>query len=150
MIILIDGRSGAGKTTFAEKLGRDLDMRVLHMDDFYTGWEGLQGGIDAVAGSLLKAGTHGAWSWDWENNCKGSWIELTNEDKYHFILEGVGAASDPIIEQISKITGVKYWALVMVEEDKIRKERALKRDPGYAPFWDLWSQQEENLKYLQK
>lgn len=35
VFIAIDGRCGAGKTTLAEKLSRELDASVIHMDDYY-------------------------------------------------------------------------------------------------------------------
>lgn len=35
VMVAIDGRSGAGKTTLAEKLHDRLDSTVFHMDDFF-------------------------------------------------------------------------------------------------------------------
>lgn len=35
IIISVDGRCGAGKTTLAEMLSRELDAAVIHMDDYY-------------------------------------------------------------------------------------------------------------------
>lgn len=35
ILIAIDGRSAAGKTTLAEELKRELDCTVIHMDDFF-------------------------------------------------------------------------------------------------------------------
>lgn len=35
VLIAIDGRCGAGKTTFAEKLSAELDAPVIHMDHFF-------------------------------------------------------------------------------------------------------------------
>lgn len=35
MLVAIDGRCGAGKTTLAGKLGRELECPVVHMDDFF-------------------------------------------------------------------------------------------------------------------
>ena len=32
-LILVDGRSGSGKSTFAERLARPLDAAVVHSDD---------------------------------------------------------------------------------------------------------------------
>ena len=39
--ILIDGRSGAGKTTFAGLVGEATGFHVIHLDEFYPGWGGL-------------------------------------------------------------------------------------------------------------
>ncbi|MBQ4110131.1 MAG: AAA family ATPase [Clostridia bacterium] len=35
ILIAIDGRCGAGKTTLAEKLGKEFSANVIHMDDFF-------------------------------------------------------------------------------------------------------------------
>ena len=53
-IILVDGRTGSGKTTFAAALQNRLFQkgesapRVIHMDDLYEGWDGLQAGVLVV------------------------------------------------------------------------------------------------------
>ena len=46
LIIGIDGRSGTGKTSLAAQLEQELtaaghSVHVLHLDDFYPGWDGL-------------------------------------------------------------------------------------------------------------
>ncbi len=35
LILAIDGRCGAGKTTIAKKLAREFSCNVIHMDDFF-------------------------------------------------------------------------------------------------------------------
>src|SRR5699024_4108947 len=40
-LVLVDGTSGAGKTTAARDLAAGTGARVLHMDDLYAGWEGM-------------------------------------------------------------------------------------------------------------
>ena len=42
--LLIDGPSGAGKTTLALQIGEALGIPVVHLDDFYPGWGGLAEG----------------------------------------------------------------------------------------------------------
>lgn len=38
--VLVIGKSGSGKSTLSQKLGRKLDLEVLHLDKFYwrSGW----------------------------------------------------------------------------------------------------------------
>jgi len=64
--ILILGRSGSGKTTFSEKLGKTLDCKVVHLDNLFwkPGW--------------VRAFT----STEWENKVQ----ELISEDEW--ILDG--------------------------------------------------------------
>ena len=52
LIIGIDGRSGTGKTSLAAQLEQELtaaghSVHVLHLDDFYPGWDGLFDGVEA-------------------------------------------------------------------------------------------------------
>ncbi|MEN9965743.1 MAG: hypothetical protein RJA60_740 [Actinomycetota bacterium] len=59
-IILVDGRTGSGKTTFAAALQNRLFQkgesapRVIHMDDLYEGWDGLQAGVDYLIRQILS------------------------------------------------------------------------------------------------
>lgn len=57
------------------------------------------------------------------------------------VLEGVGACSAPARE----VLDVSVW--VELPEAQ-RRERALNRDSGFEPYWDMWAQQE--LDYLQR
>jgi uridine kinase len=38
-LIAVDGPSGAGKTRFALRLGKEIDAPVVHTDDLLDGWE---------------------------------------------------------------------------------------------------------------
>ena len=59
-IILIDGRAGSGKSTFAESLQQQLFRdgesapRVIHMDNIFEGWEGLSLGSDYLVRFILN------------------------------------------------------------------------------------------------
>ncbi len=59
-IVLIDGRSNSGKSTFAKSLQESLFKqgeslpRVIHMDDLYPGWEGLSLGADYLNRFILE------------------------------------------------------------------------------------------------
>ena len=49
-VILVDGRSGAGKTTLATQLAaRHPGWQLVHADDIYPGWMGLSGVWDLAS-----------------------------------------------------------------------------------------------------
>ena len=59
LIIGIDGRSGTGKTSLAAQLEQELtaaghSVHVLHLDDFYPGWDGLFDGVEAWDGLSVQ------------------------------------------------------------------------------------------------
>lgn len=47
MILLIDGHSGSGKTTFAARVHGALGWPVIHLEDVYPGWDGLAAASEA-------------------------------------------------------------------------------------------------------
>ncbi|MCS4489902.1 hypothetical protein N7326_05025 [Corynebacterium sp. ES2794-CONJ1] len=153
MIILIDGRSGSGKTTLAATLSRVLDYEVIHLDDFYPGWEGLAAGREIVARSILQANRAGYFRWNWEENKRGEWVPVDmsalKNPRRGLIVEGVGAIS---LEAIKAARRFCRTHLILLElETEQRKKRALDRDPDYAPYWDLWARQEdEHFEELEK
>ena len=52
--VLIDGPSGAGKTWTSAALAERTNWRVVHLDEFYPGWHGLDKGSDMVAEQVLR------------------------------------------------------------------------------------------------
>ncbi|BAU95462.1 cobalt ABC transporter [Corynebacterium suranareeae] len=137
-IVLIDGQSGAGKTTLALDLAAQTGFQLVHLDDFYPGWTGLAAASEIVAHSILTADNPGYHRWDWDNNKKGEWVSLIPGRS--IIIEGAGS-----ITQSSKARAAALGCLLTIRitgPEHVRKHRALKRDPGYAPFWDLWADQE--------
>ena len=146
-LIGIDGRSGAGKTSLAGQLAQVLsvtrDVVVFHLEDLYPGWDGLQRGIAMYEESILgplREGQDAYWTaWDWLADSPGG-PRLTRAAEI-VVLEGVGACSAPARE----VLDVSVW--VELPETQ-RRERALNRDSGFEPYWDMWAQQE--LDYLQR
>jgi para-aminobenzoate synthetase len=53
VIIAIDGRSGAGKTTLAIELAATLrnhhKVSLFHLEDIYPGWDGLSPASNATS-----------------------------------------------------------------------------------------------------
>lgn len=140
--LLIDGPSGAGKTTLANQIGAALGIRVVHLDDFYPGWSGLAEGAAMVARDVLDPHAPGYWRWDWEQDRRGEWVEL--DPGADVIVEGVGAVTRASIGKARKRGAVD--ALWVYADAEVRKRRALKRDPYYAEFWDMWAAQEAALE----
>ncbi|MEO8283278.1 MAG: aminodeoxychorismate synthase component I, partial [Pseudarthrobacter sp.] len=79
VIIAIDGRSGAGKTTLAIELAARLrnhhKVSLFHLEDIYPGWNGLAAGIERYVSTVLtplSGGEPATWtSWDWVNHYDG-------------------------------------------------------------------------------
>lgn len=131
--ILIDGRSGSGKTDLATSLAAAWpEAQLVRLDDLYPGWDGLAAGSAAVPRLLL----HRRWrSWDWAGDRPGEWHEL--DPQRPLIVEGVGALSI----HSRPLAAYAVWVELGDEE---RKRRALARDgETYAPHWDRWAAQEE-------
>jgi anthranilate synthase component 1/para-aminobenzoate synthetase len=142
VIIAIDGRSGAGKTTIAIELAARLrahhKVSLFHLEDIYPGWNGLAAGVERYITTVLaplRSGQAAEWvTWDWEKHYDGD-IRVTLPAEI-VIVEGVGAASDaarPLLDAV-------VWAEAPDDE---RRARALSRDGStYEPYWDLWAGQE--------
>ncbi|WP_411374627.1 aminodeoxychorismate synthase component I [Arthrobacter sp. MPF02] len=143
VIIAIDGRSGAGKTTLAVELAARLrahhKVSLFHLEDIYPGWNGLAAGVERYVSTVLtplSRGEAATWvSWDWENHYDGgARVTLPAEI---VIVEGVGAAA----AGARPFLAAAIWA---DSPDDVRKTRALERDGAtYAPYWDQWAAQEE-------
>ena len=143
VIIAVDGRSGAGKTTLAVELAALLrehhTVSLFHLEDIYPGWHGLADGQQRYLETVLQPLTRGeraAWTaWDWEQNGDGE--RRFTEPAEIVVVEGVGAAHAAARE----LTDVVIW---IQAEAVDRRIRAIARDgAGYEPFWDVWAAQEE-------
>jgi len=134
MIILIDGRSGSGKTELASALAlRMPGAQLVRLDDIYPGWTGLDAGSGAVPGILAA---HRWQRWDWAASALAEWHDL--DPGLPVIVEGVGAlsrASRPLADRA-------VWVEL---DDETRRQRALARDAYFAEHWDDWARQEEGL-----
>jgi para-aminobenzoate synthetase len=143
VIIAVDGRSGAGKTTLAIELAARLrehhKVSLFHLEDVYPGWNGLAAGIERYVTTVLaplSRGEAAEWvSWDWEMHYDGP--TRTTLPAEIVIVEGVGAAADSARPMLDAV----IWA---ESSDDDRRTRALARDGStYEPFWDQWAEQEE-------
>lgn len=138
-LVLIDGPSGAGKTTFADRLAPVIDADVVHTDDLLDGWEDqftywerLQRRVLAP----LRAGEPGWYRrYDWDKARFEEWIEVKPADV--LIVEGVGAA---------RAEGRSWGSLTIFVDapQAVRKARSVARD-GIAlqAQLDKWRRRED-------
>lgn len=147
-VVLIDGRSGAGKSSLAASLVAAWPLRgrvqLVALDSLYPGWDGLEDGVIAARGSILAPharGMIGVWQrYDWQND---EYAEANAVDPaLPLIVEGSGI----ITPVTARLADVRVW---LEAPPTSRKHRALARDGDtYRPHWDRWAEQEE--KHLQR
>ena len=133
-VVTIDGYSGSGKSTLAAALARLVNgWQVLHLDDWYPGWDGLEAGADIARriAADLRAGRASSYeAWDWENGTTGATIPVPLAPT---IIEGCGA--------IEAEADLVIWIADPGEDE--RRSRALARDgQAYAPHWQRWADQD--------
>ena len=141
-LVLVDGPSGAGKTTLAAAVAaaagaRAVASRLVHLDAMYDGWEGLPGIGSSLAALLapLAEGRPGAYRrYDW---VAGRYAGTgTVEPVDLLVVEGVGAAAP----------GVAHLGTVLVWVDAprdLRRRRGVERDgPAYEAVWERWEASE--------
>ena len=147
-IVAIDGRSGAGKTTLAGKLEKELReegtaVAAIEVESFIGGWNGLNDGVEAVAAQILEPvrsrGRARARTWDWN---RGTWAEEVRIPPSGpvdvLILTGCGAASAPC----RPFVDLAVW--VELDEER-RRERVARREGDPGRWWRMWAEQEDLL-----
>ncbi|HEV7741166.1 MAG TPA: hypothetical protein VGO65_01980 [Pseudolysinimonas sp.] len=132
-VVLIDGRSGAGKTTFARELAPLLDAQLVSLDDLYPGWHGLAAGSAAVTETVLRAHDPGWSRWDWTAERPAEWHPVDPDRP--IVIEGCGALS----RTNRALATFGFWLELPAPE---RRRRALAREPGFASHWREWAEQE--------
>ncbi|WP_344203090.1 ATP-binding protein [Pseudolysinimonas kribbensis] len=133
-VVLVDGGSGAGKTSLGERLAPALGAQLVSLDDIYPGWDGLEAGSAAVVADVLRSEDPGWRGWDWTTQQPGIWHPV--DPARPLVVEGCGALS----RAARRLATLGVW----VELDAAsRRRRALARDgDAYAPHWDRWARQE--------
>ncbi|MFC3990839.1 nucleoside/nucleotide kinase family protein [Actinoplanes siamensis] len=138
-MLAVEGRSGSGKTTLARAVAERLDAPLIHMDDLYPGWDGLDQGVHNLREWVLEPlarGRAARWRrWDWAAH--GYAEEHPVPDADWLVVEGVGAGAGVLRPYLSGVVWLQSPAAV-------RKRRALARDgEAYAPHWRRWAAQED-------
>jgi hypothetical protein len=142
-VVLIDGRSGAGKSSLARALVSRWPLRgrvqLVALDSIYPGWDGLDDGVELARELILTPharGVVGVWQrWDWTT---GEPAEAHAVDpSLPLIVEGAGL----LTPATARLGDVRVW---LDSPAASRKQRALARDgDAFRPHWDRWARQEQ-------
>lgn len=141
-VVLIDGRSGAGKTTLSRMLAANWPLagraQLIALDSLYPGWDGLDAGVQRALDGILRphgqdrVGTWHRWDWELHRDAEAHAVDPS----LGVILEGCGA----ITVETAAIADVRIW---VESPDASRKHRALERDGDeFRPHWERWAAQE--------
>jgi uridine kinase len=144
-LVSIDGPAGSGKTTLADALVRGSrglvpSVGLLHMDDLYEGWSGLQEVTARLSDDLLRPladGRPGHYRrWDW---AAARWAERHVVDPVALlVVEGVGSGG----LEVEEWHGVLVWVEAPPE---VRVSRGLQRDGEHLrSLWEGWLEGEDN------
>ncbi|MET0736311.1 MAG: hypothetical protein ABWY55_11820 [Microbacterium sp.] len=142
-VVLIDGRSGAGKTSLARTLVARWPLRgrvqLVALDSLYPGWDALEAGVEIARDLILRPharGLVGVWQrWDWEVSQPAEAHAV--DPSLPLIVEGSGL----LTKQTARLGDVRVW---LDSPGASRRHRALTRDgDAYRPHWERWARQEE-------
>ena len=138
-VVLVDGRSGAGKTRLAAELAAGLEAPVVELEFLYPGWDGLEAGVTLLVDEVLAPLAAGERvlvpRWDWRRRRYVEPWELPPSPLV--VIEGVGAGA--------RASAAYGSLLVWVDAaSEVRRKRALARDGTlYVGQWERWAAQEE-------
>ena len=142
-VVLIDGRSGSGKTSLARTLVVRWPLRgrvqLVALDSLYPGWDGLADGVEAARELILRPharGLIGVWErWDWELSAPAEAHAV--DPSLPLIVEGSGL----LTASTARLGDVRVW---LESPPQSRMRRALQRDgETYRPHWARWAEQED-------
>jgi uridine kinase len=152
-LVCIDGPAGAGKTSLADGLRRAIrtcqgwDVQVLHIDDFYEGWTGLNGEllerIDASVLAPLREDKPGRYRrYDWHLRAFAEWHEVPPRPA--LILEGVGSGALPFADY----TTLLLW---IDAPSETRLARGVRRDgEDMREEWQRWMKREAEFAAIHR
>lgn len=144
-LVCIDGPAGSGKTTLAaEILQAEPDAVVLHMDDMYEGWSGLNGDTGArlreTVMTPLSVGDPGHYRrYDWGRAQFAEQHVVPPGDL--LILEGVGSGDRALAPFRSTLVWVQA-------PDDLRVERGITRDRAlYEREGEIWDDEAHRARW---
>lgn len=132
-LVCIDGPAASGKTTLARELQQQLTCQVLHMDDLYDGWDGLEAGctqLDSVLRPLAGGLTGRYRHYDWHRGAYSH--EVAVDPAEVLVVEGVGSGCRAVRDLVT--------VLVWLDADEVlRRSRGAMRTPPFVEYWDAWA-----------
>jgi len=142
--VCVDGPAGSGKTTTAAALSETATIRgaaatVLHLDDLYEGWSGLEGSLwprlrQQVLEPLRRGRAGRFQRYDWPSGRFDDWVDVAVPDL--LVLEGCGSAR----RAADAFASVRVW---VEAPDDLRLARGLARDGDAArDHWLRWMRDE--------
>lgn len=139
-VILLDGPSGAGKTSTADvvaELWPEGTLAIVRLDDLYSGWSGLDEAGVYVQQNILEPrarGAEGRWQrYDWHRGERAEWHAVRSDAA--LLIEGCGV----LTRENAALADLRVW---IDGAPETRKERALRRDDGaFDDHWEMWSDQ---------
>lgn len=135
-VVLIDGRSGSGKTELARMIAaQNPQFQLVRMDDLYPGWEGLEAGSRHVHDFVITASIRRWQRWDWADDAPAEWHVL--DPSRPVLVEGCGALSRANREHAA-------YAVWVELDEATRRARVRERDgETWMDRWEAWAAQEE-------
>lgn len=123
VVVAVEGRPGAGKTTFGDALAAEIGAVHVDLENLYPGWDGLEEGARLAAEELVVPAAAGEVAvvpqWDWVAMRPAE--PLVVEPPEFLVISGTGSGS---------LAAAPHLALVAWMElgDSERRRRALERD----------------------
>ncbi|MEZ0449767.1 uridine kinase [Cellulomonas sp. ICMP 17802] len=140
-LVCVDGPAGSGKSTAAAAIAAVAGptSTVLHLDDLYEGWSGLEGSLwPRLAAQVLeplRRGRPGRYQrYDWPTGAFAEWVDVPVPDV--LVLEGCGSAR----RAADAVAVLRVWVEAPAD---LRLERGLARDGADArEHWLTWMDEE--------
>ena len=138
-LVCVDGPAGSGKTTFADRLAPALGgVQLVHMDDLYEGWSGLDDVWERLYGWVLEplaAGRPGCYQrYDWAAGAFAEWHEVPLRGA--LVVEGCGSAQ----RGVDPYATLRIWVEAPRE---LRLARGIARDgEPLRAEWLRWAELE--------